>query len=221
LSLFEKRFGQKVEESPLPLDALLQNLGLSKQGQLTLAGLLLFGRSPENFRSDLQVKAVAFVGNDLAGITYRDSEDIGGDLEAVFQRSMAFLKRNLRYTQQGQNFNSVGKLEVPEIALEELMVNALLHRDYLKNAPVRLLIFDDRVEIISPGRLPNGLSEESIRYGNAVVRNHTLVNIGTKILPYRGLGSGVPRALAAHPGTVFFNDVAGDQFRVTLPRELG
>lgn len=215
---FEKRFGHKVEESQLAPDALLQNLGLLKHSQLTLAGLLLFGKKPDYFRADLLVKAVAFVGNDIAGITYRDSEDIGGDLETVFQRCMAFLKRNLRYTQQGQNFNSVGKLEISETALEELIVNALLHRDYLKIAPVRLLVFDDRVEIISPGRLPNGLNEESIRYGNAVIRNNTLVNIGTKILPYRGLGSGVPRVLATHPGTVFFNDVRGGQFRATLPR---
>ncbi len=217
-AFFEKKFGTPVQEASLPLESLLQNLNLAKDGQLTLAGAVLFAKDPASLRSDLTVRAVAFAGNDLAGTTYRDSEDIAGDLETVFQKCMGFLKRNLRYTQQGQNFNSIGKLEIAEIALEELVVNALLHRDYFKNDFIQLLIFDDRVEIVSPGRLPNGLTENSIRFGNIAIRNNTLVSSGTYVLPYRGLGTGVPRTLAAHPGTAFFNDIEGDQFQVVLPR---
>lgn len=58
----------------------------------------------------------------------------------------------------------VGKPEVPQVVFEELLVNALVHRDYFISAPVRLFIFDDRVEIISPGSLPNNLSVAKISY---------------------------------------------------------
>ena len=71
---------------------------------------------------------------------------------------MSFLKANLHNIQAGQGFNSIGKLEISEVALEEILQNALVHRDYTRNAPIRLLIFDNRVEIISPGCLPDGLT---------------------------------------------------------------
>lgn len=64
---------------------------------------------------------------------------------------MSFLARNLHHVQAGQNFNSTGILEVSKIALEELFQNVLTHRDYSKNASINLFIFDDRIEIISPG----------------------------------------------------------------------
>ena len=73
-----------------------------------------------------------------------------------------FFSSNLKQLQQGQCFNSIGILEISKIALKELLINALVHRDYLKNAPIRLMIFDNRIEIISPGKLPNSLTVEDI-----------------------------------------------------------
>ncbi len=64
------------------------------------------------------------------------------------------------------------------------MVNALVHRDYLIDAPVRIFMFDDRVEIISPGHLPNHLTVAKIRAGNSVIRNPILVSFASKgLLP--------------------------------------
>ena len=71
---------------------------------------------------------------------------------------MGFIIANTRATQGEQSFNSQGQSEVPRIVWEELVVNALIHRDYFVSAPVRVLVFADRVEIISPGHLPNNLS---------------------------------------------------------------
>ena len=95
-----------------------------------------------------------------------------------------------------QGFNSPGLLEVPEDAFEELLVNALVHRDYFVSTPIRLLIFSDRVEIISPGHLPNHLDVEQIRFGISNLRNPALASHAFYILLYRGIGSGIPRALA-------------------------
>jgi len=111
---------------------------------------------------------------------------------------MGFLLRNLKRLQAGQNVNSEGKLEIPKIALEELVVNALIHRDYLISAPIRIFIFDNRLEIISPGHLPNTI--ENIKNGNSNIRNPILASFAAKILP--GLGNGIRRALCDSFGLI-------------------
>jgi len=127
---------------------------------------------------------------------------------------MGFLLRNLKRLQAGQNVNSEGKLEIPKIALEELVVNALIHRDYLTSAPIRIFIFDNRLEIISPGHLPNTI--ENIKNGNSNIRNPILASFAAKILP--GLGNGIRRALEAYPQIEFLDDREGNQFKVTIWR---
>ncbi len=93
--------------------------------------------------------------------------------------------------QAGRGVNAPGQAEIPGSVFEELLVNALVHRDYLVNAPIRLFIFDNRIEIISPGHLPNNLTVEKIRNGNSNIRNPILVSYVAKgLLPYHGLGSG-------------------------------
>lgn len=134
-----------------------------KDNSLTLGGLLFFGNNVQRFKPAFSIKAVSYFGNDIEGIEYRDSEDIKGTIPAMFDKGMAFLLRNLKKTQQGQNFNSQGKLEVSQVALEELLQNALIHRDYFINAPIRLFIFDNRIEIVSPGSLPNSLTVDNIK----------------------------------------------------------
>jgi predicted HTH transcriptional regulator len=131
---------------------------------------------------------------------------------------MLYAKSCIRYLQDGQGFNSHGKPEISLIALEEVLQNALIHRDYFKNAPVRLLIFDNRIEIISPGTLPNSLTVEEIKYGNPVIRNNQIALFASRTLPYSGLGSGMRRALANQPNLELENDVEGEQFIVRFPR---
>lgn len=199
-------------------ERLLVNLGIVKKGKLTLGGLVFFGKNPQQYKPVFLIKAVSFFGNRIGGTNYRDSIDIEGTIPEIFDRGMHFLKNNLKHTQQGQNFNTTGKLEISEIALEELLQNALIHRDYLKNSPIRLMVFDDRVEIISPGKLPNSLTIENIKMGNAVVRNNLMVSYCSKVMNYRGLGSGVSRALDEQPNVELINDVEGEQFKVIIPR---
>lgn len=199
-------------------ERLLVNLGILKEGKMTLGGLVFFGKNPQQYKPVFLIKAVSFFGTKIGGTDYRDSIDIEGTIPELFDGGMHFLKNNLKHTQQGQNFNSTGKLEISEIALEELLQNALIHRDYLKNSPIRLLIFDDRVEIISPGKLPNSLTIENIKMGNAVVRNNLMVSYCSKVMNYRGLGSGVSRALDEQPNIELINDKEGEQFKVIIPR---
>jgi len=75
-----------------------------------------------------------------------------------------------------------------------------------------------RIEIISPGKLPNNLTVENIKLGNAVARNNLLVSYCSKIMIYSGLGSGITRSLEAQPNIEFNNDIDGEQFVVKIPR---
>jgi len=221
---YEEQYDLKIDEIELALETLLLNLRLMINNQLTLAGLLLFGRQPEMVKPQYQIKGVAFAGIDTGGNEYLDSEDIGGTLPAVYKSGMAFLKRNLRRQQKGQSFNLPGILEIPEIALEEAFVNALIHRDYFVNSGIRLFVFDDRVEIISPGKLPNTVTTENIKYGIQIVRNPLLLSYAPKLkIPYRGIGSGISRMIreckkAKIPAPEFIEDRKSELFKVIFFR---
>ena len=144
-------------------------------------------------------------------------------MRKIFEDSLAFIMRNLRKVQSGQGVNAPGLPEIPPSVFEELLVNALIHRDYLVNATIRLFIFDDRIEIISPGHLPNNLTVEKIRSGISNIRNPILVSYAAKgLLPYKGLGSGIKRALEDWPDISFTDDREGCMFIATVHRkELG
>jgi len=219
IKAIQKKGAEEVTESMEITETLLTNLSILIEKRLTLGGLLFFAKHPQKYRPAFCVKAISFFGNSIGGNDYRDSQDIEGTIPQMFEDSVRFFTANLHHIQAGQNFNSVGKLEISKIALEELLQNALIHRDYLKNAPIRLMIFDNRVEIVSPGSLPNNLTIEKVKLGHAAVRNNLLISYCSKIMSYRGFGSGIIRALANQPNIEFFNDVEGNQFTVKIPRE--
>ncbi len=220
---FEARYHESLPgRASAAYDGLTENLNLARDGELNLAGLFLFGKHPQHFKPVFVIKAVRFVGVQDTGTEYRDSEDFGGRLDEQFKGAMGFLGRNLPGRQGPQSFNSQGIKPVPAGVFEELLVNALLHRNYLLNAPVRLLFFDDRIEIVSPGALPNHLTVEQVRRGNSSIRNAVLVSFAANgLLPYRGIGTGVRRALELYPEIKFENDPAGQLFRFTIPLPPG
>lgn len=211
---------RKIDEDniDLPRDQIYRNMNILKDSRLTLGGLLFFSKGPQKYRPAFGIKAVSYFGNEIEGDAYRDSKDIEGTIPDLFEQGMAFFKSSLRQIQNGQNFNSTGVLEISSVALEELLQNALTHRDYSKNAPIRILIFDNRIELISPGALPNSLTVENIKMGNTVVRNNLLVTFCSKTMKYRGLGSGILRALKEQQNIELINDSEGEQFIVRIPR---
>ena len=218
---FAREFGMSFSDKGLTYEAALRAKRVLREGRVTLAGLLFFGLAPQSIKPTCTIKVVSYFGNDSAGSDYRNKpEDLTGTLPELFEKCMGWLKNNLKSVQSGQGFNSTGRLEINAEALIELVQNALLHRDYFRNAPIRVFLFDDRLEIISPGRLPNSLTVDDIRYGNPVVRNNQLVAFASRTMPFSGLGTGVKRALERQPDIEFYNDFAGDQFKVVIPRPV-
>ena len=217
---FKKEFGVSYEEKGLSLEEALAAKKVMRNNHLTLAGLLFFGSEPQSMRPAFTIKAVMYAGNDIGGNNYRSKpEDLLGTIPEMFKQGMMYLKSCIRYLQNGQGFNSHGIPEVSIIAMEEVLQNALIHRDYFKNSPVRLLVFDNRIEIISPGKLPNSLTVEEVKYGNPVIRNNQIAMFASHTLPYSGLGSGLRRAFANQPDMELENDIEGEQFTVRFPRK--
>jgi ATP-dependent DNA helicase RecG len=207
-------YGQILPDAPAKRLKLLQNMNLATEdGHLNLAGLLLFGEQPQFFKPQFTLKAVRFPGSSIHESEYLDAEDFAGPLPQIYTNAHAFVMRNLPKIQAGRGVNTLGVSQVPPVVFEELLVNALIHRDYLVSAPIRLFVFDDRIEIVSPGNLPNNLTVEKIRAGNSNLRNPILASFVAKgMLPYRGLGSGIQRALEAWPNIEFRNDHDGCLF---------
>ena len=208
-------FGGKAEQ-------VLKNIHiLNHHGVPTLAGYLFFAKHPEYNCPTCMVKAVSFFGNDLAGTQYRDSKEILGNMPQLYDKTMAFLKANLHNVQEeGASFNTLGKLEIAEEVLEEVVQNALVHRDLLRPAPIRLFVFDDRVEVISPGALAGGLTEEDIRNGKTYQRNPYMATFATNALYYKGIGSGIVRILAEYPEIQLENDDSAKEFKVIIERTI-
>ena len=218
-AFFEKNFGESVDAQDVPLAAILENMNLMEAGVFNVSGVLLFTKNPSVRLPAFVVKAIAYPGADIDIEKYLDSEDFSGKIENQYRGGMSFVLRNLRHIQKDQGINTLGIPEVPKIVFEELIANALIHRDYFISAPVRIFIYSNRIEIISPGHLPNNLTVENIKSGNSNIRNPILASYATKILPYRGLGSGIIRALKAYPRIDFENDVEGNLFKAIVWRE--
>ncbi|MGD0489302.1 MAG: RNA-binding domain-containing protein [Syntrophorhabdales bacterium] len=214
-------YKQDFPDSPDELTRLLQNMDLAtEKGMLNLAGVLLFAERPEWIKPQFIIKAIRYPGNEIHSTEYLDTEDFTGPFRKVFEDALAFVMRNLHKIQAGRGVNAPGIPEIPPSVFEELLVNALIHRDYLVSATIRLFIFDNRIEIISPGHLPDNLTVERIRAGISNIRNPILVSYVAKgILPYKGLGSGIKRALEDWPDISFTDDREGCLFTATVHRK--
>lgn len=213
-------FAMELPSSKSKQLQLLQNMNLAKGEHINLAGLLLFALAPERFKPQFIVKAICFPGDSISD-SYVDSEDFEGPLPILFKGALAFVMRNLRKIQGERGVNGLGKSEIPEAVFEELLVNALIHRDYFIDSPVRIFVFENRIEIISPGSLPNHLTVEKIKSGNSIQRNPILASFAAKgLLPYRGLGTGIIRALHDWPKIELVDSKEGSLFKSQINRTV-
>lgn len=216
---YNKRYESNLKSLDIPLANLFNNLYLAKDGYLNLTGALIFAKNPEYRLPVYIVKSVVYPFNTITEDTYIDSRDMTGKLEEIYNKTITFIMNNIHYIQGNQGVNSVGQPEIPRIVFEELLVNALVHRDYYISAPVKVFIFKDRIEIINPGNLPNNLTIENIKGGNSNVKNPVLASFAYHILPYRGIGSGIMRALKEYPNIEFVNDLKNNCFKCVIKRK--
>ena len=203
-------------------EKILRNLRFIRpDGTLTVAAMLLFGKYTQRWMPMMTAKCICFAGNSVGSKVFRDKvndADMEGNLLHQYDTIMDFFTRNLHNVQVGDEFNSMGKLEIPYTSLVEFTVNSLVHRSLNMKAPVRIFIFDNRVEIHSPGALPNGLTIDDIKAGTSMPRNMFLFNNAIYLLPYTGVGSGITRALDEDINVTFMNNNKAQEFVITVWR---
>jgi len=216
---FQNAVGEELAVQTRSTAELLESMNLMKQGKLNLSGTLLLTRQPQYKLPSFIVKAIAFPGTEITDQHYIDSRDLTGKMNTLYQDSMSFILANIRHVQAGQSVNSTGKPEIPRIVFEEFITNALIHRDYFISAPVKLFVFSDRIEIVSPGHLPNNLTIEHIKNGNSNNRNPVIASFARHVLPYRGIGSGVQRALKNWSEIELLDDRDKNEFKVVIFRK--
>jgi len=194
-----RAYQRSVESFAVTHERLLVNLRLATDvdgtTHPTVAGFLFFGRQPELLMPWAHVVAARIPGADLAAAP-SDSKQIMGQLPAVLDDAMRFLTLHLREEHRIRRLEPERFPELPEEALRETLVNALAHRDYTVNAPVRIFIFDDRIEVRTPGGLPNTVTIEAMTLGAAhVLRNPTIYTLFSRLGFVTGIGSGVYRTI--------------------------
>jgi len=208
---------ETLSEDEGELTRQLQGIRLMVGEQLGLGAVLLFARKPSAILPEFNIKAVWFKGVDRSGSEYRDSRRFDGTLQSQYEQGMAFFRRWTSRVQAGESFNAPSEAEIPDFVFEEILVNALVHRDYFLADSVKLFIFDDRIEVRSPGTLPNSLTEEEALRGIGRDRNPLLVSLAYHLMNYRGSRSGLKRVKAAIPEVKLHNDIEGEEVTVTIP----
>lgn len=220
IDFYKERYKEEIDKNDLNLESLVQNLKLFENGKLNLAGALLFAKDAQNLIPEFYITAIWFWGNEFITDDYRGSDNIYGNIKTQYIKAFNFILSTLHKIQKNKSFNSLGDCEIPEIVIRELLVNALIHRDYFINDSIKVFVFENRIEIKSPGKLPDNLTVEDIKQGiQRRTRNIILTSFAFDILPYRGTGSGILKSLQAYPYIDFENNIEGEYFKVTIHRQ--
>ena len=199
----------------------------------SVAGLLLFGRNPNRRLPQAGVTAVAFPGLEkeyntvdeerIRGpLTPRVSED--GDVveRGVIDRTVDFIKRNMGSVAYLDGGRRIHKKSFPLDAVREAVVNAVMHRDYAREGTdIEVSLYRDRFEVISPGRLPNGVTVEKMKEGVVrVARNELLKEIlrDYRYIEHYGMGvrNRIIDSMRRHNGTQPDLVEGDDRFMVRL-----
>jgi ATP-dependent DNA helicase RecG len=215
----------RIRQQDVPSDdddagwrTLLINTEIMIEEGVTVGGLLLFGKTPSRFLSNSGIDAAAFPGvekdyaaRERAGLRGPMTPLLGSDGAVVenglVEQALEFVRRNTPVTATLENdARRVERRTYPPEALREAVVNALIHRDYLlTSTDIELAIYSDRLEIISPGRLPNGITPNRMRTGCRAARNQLLKDVMRDYGYLEHMGMGIPRkiihGMRVHNGT--------------------
>lgn len=189
----------------------------------TLTGILFFGKNPQEFITQARIICAAIAGTDLS-IEPLDRKDISSTIPQMIKECESFFKIHLTQSHKIRNFEKELKEEIPLTALREAIVNAIAHRDYTINQAIRVFVYSDRVEIHSPGLLPNTVTIDSMKVGGShVLRNPTIYNMLYKYKMVTDLGSGVKRIIKLvkdNSGKDVVFNLTENEFILTIPRYI-
>ncbi|MBU1886631.1 helix-turn-helix domain-containing protein [Candidatus Micrarchaeota archaeon] len=218
----EKKFRDYLDKAGISPVAnvmdMLRNLELIDGGYMKNAGALLFSKKITHFFTTARVVCVLYQGTDK--YTIIDKREFGDDLLSDYENAFNYLrsKLNTNYIIKAERTN---RLELPENALREALVNALVHRDYFSNGHVQVDIYLDRVDVSNPGGLVHGLAKED--FGKrSMPRNPLLMDLFMRIDKVEKAGTGIKRicdAMKKYGLTAKF-DINENWFSIVFPRVM-
>ena len=183
---------------------------------------MLFAHEPQRFLGQTEVACVRFKGTDV--VSYIDRRDLRGPLYQLVNDAEQFIYRHMKIGRRIEGFAGVEYREYPAEAVREAIVNAVVHRDYSRHGQrIQLSMFDDRIEVYSPGTLPPGVLTGEDEAPGAAVRatqphhRRSVSRLGSRYI--ERLGTGMRRmaaAMEAHGLPRPHFDEMGSEFRVTL-----
>lgn len=204
-------------------------LGLTRDSIPTLAAILNFGLYPQGYFQQLAITAIVVPGKEIGDTSqdnarFLDNKRIEGTLPAMLSEAISFCKRNMktRTIINSENGERVDKTEYPIEAIREVILNALIHRDYshyTEGTPIQINIFTDRMEIHSPGGLYGRMTVEDFGKLRPYLRNPALATMSEFLLKTENRYSGIPTIrremkAAGLPEPVFVNQ--RNEFMVIL-----
>jgi len=205
------------EEQP---ENLLKNTDiLTDNLQMTVAGSLVFALNPQKFMPEACISFAHFAGDEITEELI-DKQTITGTLDYQIDTTLAIIKNNIQRPSfiKGSKTES-HKFNYPDKVFRELIVNACVHRNYaIAGSRIRIFMFSDRIEIVSPGRLPNTVTIEKLSYGVSYSINPIIVKFMENLRYIDKLGRGLPmvcRIAKENYKKIQFEEF-GEEFKVTL-----
>lgn len=209
-------------------EKILQLQGLIDHGHPTLAGVMMLGIYPQAYFPQLSVTAMVVDGTELGemgenGERFIDNQRIEGTLPQMLDGTLAFIRRNTKNaTVIDENGNRADRPEYPLIAIREIVLNALIHRDYsihTENAPIRVILYKDRMEVENPGGIYGRLTIDELGKAAADTRNPFIAGCMEVLQETENRFSGIPTIIAemkkAGLNPAVFESKRG-MFKVTL-----
>ena len=185
----------------------------------SIAGMLLFGKDPQRYLSEAFIICTHFAG--IEGREAIATRDCTGTLFEQFHSASAFVIRQLEHSYTIKGSQRKEKLEIPPEALREALLNAIVHRNYHINAPIKVAVFQNRIEIFSPGDFPGPLNVAHLTMGNSYMRNLAIVTVFRQMGYIEKLGSGFITIFSSYQreGLPQPQVIEGENYvKVVLPR---
>ncbi|MHB1349834.1 MAG: ATP-binding protein [Desulfobulbaceae bacterium] len=187
-ALFRRR--AKIPADMDPVTALTNLHLIGKDGRMTQAGAWLLARDIQKFNISADVACALFMGTDKVRIL--DRRGFNRDVYSLIDEVVAYILSKINVEYIIKHVKREERPELPEEALREAVVNALVHRDYRSTANVQVYIFKDRIEIVSPGGLPAGMTEADLGI-KSIPRNPLLFSMLHRMEAVEHIGSGIKR----------------------------
>jgi len=209
-----------------PIKDVLVHLNLMKNGRLTNAAVLLFGKNPHKFFIQAEIKCLQFSGTEVRK-PFVNYQVYSGNLFEQADKARAFVLDAIKFPviQKAGSARFERPYEIPEFAIQEAIANAVAHRNYNSSAGIQVMVFADRVEVWNPGSLPRELTVDDLKKPHtSFPANPSLAHVLYLADYAQKAGSGtlemMEQCKAQHAPEPEFVSIRNKEFRSILPRDI-